>query len=66
MPLDNLLTECFERILRPPRQSLYSYAAFEQISEGGRDRLHINLTVMDRSGVVLLEIEDYVLVKVTS
>ena len=54
------------RILRPPRQSLYSYAAFEQVNEGGRDRLHINLTVMDKSGVVLLEIEDYVLVKVSS
>ena len=53
------------RILRPIRQSLYSYAAFEQAGDGGRERLHINLTVMDTSGVVLLEIEDYVLVKVS-
>jgi acyl transferase domain-containing protein len=53
------------RVLRPIQSCLYSYAAFEQHSEGGRERLHIQLTVMDTNGVVLMEIEDYVLVKVT-
>lgn len=54
------------RILRPLPRSLYSYAAFEQVLVGGRQRLHLNLTVMDTSGVVVLEMEDYVLVKVTT
>jgi acyl transferase domain-containing protein len=52
------------RIYRSIGQSLYSYAAFEETREGGRERMHINLTIMDTSGVVLLEVEDYVLVKV--
>ena len=53
------------RVLRPLQSSVYSYAAFEQHTEGNRERLHINLTIMDTDGVVLMEIEDYVLVKVT-
>jgi NAD(P)-dependent dehydrogenase (short-subunit alcohol dehydrogenase family) len=54
------------RILKPLHPCVYSYAAFEEQSEeGGKERLHINLTIMDIDGVVLIEIEDYVLGKVT-
>jgi hypothetical protein len=52
------------RILRPLGPCAYSYAGFEQSSVGGRERLQINLTIMDTDGVVQIEIEDYVLVKV--
>lgn len=53
------------RVIRPLQSSVYAYAVFEPHSEGGRERLHIQVTVMDTDGVVLLEIEDYVLVKVS-
>ncbi|HRI49612.1 MAG TPA: SDR family NAD(P)-dependent oxidoreductase, partial [Pseudomonadota bacterium] len=52
------------RILRPIGACVYSYAGFEQSTIGGRERLQINLTIMDTDGVVQIEIEDYVLVRV--
>ncbi len=53
------------RVLRPLQSCVYSYAVFEPHNEGGRERLHIQVTIMDTDGVVLIEIEDYVLVKVS-
>lgn len=52
------------RILRPLGPRVYSFAGFEQSSAGGRERLQINLTLMDTDGVVQMEIDDYVLVRV--
>ncbi len=54
------------RVLRPLLSCVYSYAAYEQTSEGGRELMHIHLTIMDTDGCVLVEVEDYVLVKVSS
>lgn len=53
------------RVLRPLLSCVYSYAAYEQTSEGGRELMHIHLTIMDTDGCVLVEVEDYVLVKVS-
>lgn len=52
------------RILRPLGTRAYSFAGFEHSNTGGRERLQINLTIMDTDGVVQMEIDDYVLVKV--